>query len=126
MTTIEKGNHKIMKALGYETALSSCGMCWNYPSSFPMIFKYPTPNFVGQHLDEGLPFRKCWNYLMEVVERLEELSGFALIIYPDYCYWNKDGDFPSDLGKFYSNTRIEFVWAACVEMSEKLISKRND
>jgi hypothetical protein len=64
---------------------------------------------------ESMHYDSDWNWLMPVVEKIEQETEFGLVMYPDMCYWNSYGDKPDGLDEDFCGSRIECVYEAVVE-----------
>ena len=63
-------------------------------------------------------YRTDWNWLMQVVIKIEHELDCGLVMYPDLCYWNQDGDKPIGLDDDFCGNRIESVYNAVVGFIE--------
>ena len=63
---------------------------------------------------KDLYFHKSWDWLMPVVEKIEQDTGWELIMYSNDCYWNKFGDRPNDINRYFTGFRQEAVYEAII------------
>lgn len=61
--------------------------------------------------NKGLQYHSDWNWLMEVVEKIESI-GYSVEIVNNECYIHNQNDF--DMG-FIGTTKIESTYDACVK-----------
>lgn len=64
---------------------------------------------------DELLFDSSWDWLMPVVDKIENETGWELIMYSNDCHWNKFGDFINDTEIHYVGDRKESVYKAVVE-----------
>ena len=63
---------------------------------------------------EELPYHLSWDWLMPVVEKIEQDTGWKLIMYSNGCLWNKCGDHPNDIRRYFTGSRQNAVYEAVV------------
>lgn len=70
------------------------------------------------HNDQILPpqhmrFHSSFDWLMPVIDKLEQETGYGLVLGSDYAYWNKFGENPLD-EEFSGITRLETAYEATI------------
>lgn len=66
-----------------------------------------------------LKYHQSYDWLIPVVERLENQTGNGLVIYSEFCYWNAFGE--NTLQKeFTGANRLEFIYEAVIELIKTL------
>lgn len=60
-----------------------------------------------------------YNLILKIVHKIECDTGYGLIIYPDYSFWNNGGQCPFK-EESYGITRLMAIWDAVVVMIKYL------
>lgn len=112
MENIVENNKLLAEFLGYKI--------WSWDNENFYITKGATPNNETNYNIKRLKFDYDWNWLMEVVEKIEELEGFIVHINSfstSYVYLKVECNrrFFHHKKYFSKGGKIEATYIACVE-----------
>lgn len=115
---ILRGNRLIVDFMGVRPRYNS----WtnNFQWDDGVFFAISNINFkeAMDSIVKYVKYRTDWNWLMQVVIKIEHELDWGLVMYPDMCYWNQYGDKPVGLDDDFCGNRIESVYNAVVAFIE--------
>lgn len=116
MKNIVESNKLIVEFMGYSRTIFMGGAKDNGS------YYVEIPNYFHDHvIPDDLKFHSDWDWLMQVVEKIESLN-FVVQVHLNSCFIKEREHFINNKaiwrGKNHAKTKIEAVYNACVEFIE--------